>query len=57
MNTVDASYLESSISDTEAQIADSRCHVGRPDFANAGRLSLCCKPGVGIFASVSSYSL
>jgi hypothetical protein len=36
MNTVDASYLESSISDTEAQIADSSCHVGRPDFANAG---------------------
>jgi hypothetical protein len=36
MNAFDASYFESSISDTEAQIADPRRDVGVPYFAMGG---------------------
>ena len=49
MNALDASYFESSISDTEAQIADPRRDVSVPDFAIEGQLQLSCNPGVGFF--------
>ena len=54
MNTFDASCLECSISDTEAQIADPHRRVGRSDFAIEGRLPLSCKPGVGFFSSANA---
>jgi hypothetical protein len=40
MNAFDASYFESSISDTEVQIADPRRDVSVPDFAIEGQLPL-----------------
>ena len=49
MNAFDASYFESSISDTEAQIADPRRDVSVPDFAIEGQLPLSRKPSVGFF--------
>jgi hypothetical protein len=45
MSTFEASYFESSISDTKAQITDPRRHVGRSDFAIEDRLPLSCKHG------------
>jgi hypothetical protein len=42
MNAFDASYFESSISDTEAQIADPGRDVSVPDFAIEGQLPLSC---------------
>jgi hypothetical protein len=49
MHALDAAYFESSISDTEAQIADPRRDVSVPDFAIEGRLLPSCKPDVGFF--------
>ena len=42
MNAFDTSYFASSISDTEAQIADPRRDVSVPDFAIEGQLPLSC---------------
>jgi hypothetical protein len=58
MKAFDTSYFASSISDTEAQIADPRRDVSVPDFAIEGANSYyLANLAYAFFCCVSSYSL